>query len=37
MIEKVESLSAKQSESEKELENLFNALMQRAFRGELIG
>ena len=33
---KVESLRAKQRESEKELENLFNVLMQRAFRGELV-
>jgi type I restriction enzyme, S subunit len=37
LVEKVESLRAKQRESEKELENLFNSLMQRAFRGELVG
>ncbi|MBM4161169.1 MAG: hypothetical protein FJ217_08720 [Ignavibacteria bacterium] len=36
-VEKVESLRGKQRESEKELENLFNSLMQRAFRGELVG
>jgi type I restriction enzyme S subunit len=35
LLEKVESLKAKQRESEKELENLFNSLMQRAFKGEL--
>lgn len=35
LVEKVESLRAKQRESEKELENLFNSLMARAFRGEL--
>ncbi len=35
LVEKVESLKAKQRESEKELENLFGSLMQRAFRGEL--
>ena len=37
LVEKVESLRAKQRESEKELENLFGSLMQRAFRGELVG
>jgi type I restriction enzyme S subunit len=48
LVEKVESLPAsdgsmrqaglraKQRESEKELENLFNALMQKAFKGELV-
>jgi len=36
LVEKVESLRAKQRESEKELEKLFNSLMQRAFRGELV-
>jgi len=36
LAEKVESLRAKQKESERELENLFNGLMQRAFRGELV-
>jgi type I restriction enzyme S subunit len=36
LVEKVESLRAKQKESEKELENLFNSLMQRAFKGELV-
>lgn len=36
LVEKVEMLRVKQRESEKELENLFNALMQRAFRGELV-
>lgn len=37
LLEMVESLRAKQRKSEKELENLFNSLMQRAFRGELVG
>ena len=32
LVEKIESLCAKQWESE----NLFNSLMQRAFRGELV-
>ncbi len=36
LVEKVESLRAQQRESEKELENLFQSLMQRAFRGELV-
>jgi type I restriction enzyme S subunit len=36
LVQKVESLRAKQRESQKELENLFNSLMQRAFRGELV-
>jgi type I restriction enzyme S subunit len=36
VVQKVDSLMAKQKESEKELENLFNSLMQRAFRGELV-
>jgi type I restriction enzyme S subunit len=36
LVEKVESLRAKQRESEKELEELFQSLMQRAFRGELV-
>lgn len=36
LVEKVESLRAKQRKSEKELEELFNSLMQRAFRGELV-
>jgi len=35
LVDKVESLRAKQRESEKELENLFNSLMQKAFKGEL--
>lgn len=37
LVEKVESLRAKLRESEKELENLFQSLMQRAFKGELVG
>jgi type I restriction enzyme, S subunit len=37
LLEKVELLRAKQRESENELDNLFNSLMQRAFRGELVG
>jgi type I restriction enzyme S subunit len=36
LVEKIESLRAKQRESEKELENLFQSLMQRAFKGELV-
>ncbi len=36
LVEKVESLRTKQKESEKELENLFNSLMQKAFKGELV-
>ncbi len=36
LVEKVGLLRAKQKESEKELENLFNSLMQRAFKGELV-
>ena len=36
LVEKVESLRVKQRESEKELEDLFNSLMKRAFRGELV-
>lgn len=36
LIKKVESLRAKQRESEKELDNLFNVLMQKAFKGELV-
>jgi len=35
IVQKVEKLKQKQHESEKELTNLFNSLMQRAFRGEL--
>jgi type I restriction enzyme S subunit len=37
IFEKVESLRAKQRQSEQELEHLFHSLMQRAFRGELGG
>jgi hypothetical protein len=37
VVEKVESLQAKQRESEMVLEELFQSLMQRAFRGELVG
>jgi type I restriction enzyme, S subunit len=37
LVEKVESLRAKQRESEKDLDTLFNSLMQEAFRGELVG
>jgi len=35
IVQKVEKLKEKQRESEKELDNLFNSLMQRAFRGEI--
>ncbi|MBN2483983.1 MAG: restriction endonuclease subunit S [Candidatus Omnitrophica bacterium] len=34
LVQKVESLKQKQKESEKELNNLFNSLMQEAFQGE---
>ena len=36
LVEKVESLRARQRQSEQELEHLFHSLMQRAFRGELV-
>jgi uncharacterized protein (UPF0335 family) len=36
LVEKVERLREKQRESEKELENLFQSLKQRAFKGELV-
>ncbi len=36
LVEKVEAMRAKQRDSEKELENLFQSLMQRAFKGELV-
>jgi len=35
IVQKVEKLKDKQRESEKQLSNLFNSLMQKAFRGEL--
>ncbi|MBN1384758.1 MAG: restriction endonuclease subunit S [Elusimicrobia bacterium] len=35
LVQKVEKLKQKQKESEKELNNLFNSLMQKAFRGGL--
>ena len=35
IVQKVEKLKEKQRESEKELDNLFNSLMQRAFKGKL--
>jgi len=35
LVKKVEKLKQEQHESEKELNNLFNFLMQKAFRGEL--
>jgi len=34
-MEALKALSTKQRQSEQELENLFNGLMQRAFRGQL--
>ena len=37
LVEKAEGLRLKQRESERELDNLFGSLMQRAFRGELVG
>ncbi len=35
LVQKVEALKAKQKQSETELQNLFNCLMQRAFKGYL--
>ncbi len=35
LVQKVEALKSKQQESTKELDNLFNSLMQKAFKGEL--
>ena len=35
LVQKVEKLKEKQKQSETQLQNLFNSLMQRAFRGEL--
>lgn len=35
LVEKTEALKEKQKQSEQELENLFNSLMQKAFNGEL--
>ncbi len=35
LVQKTEKLKEKQKESEVELENLFNSLMQKAFKGEL--
>lgn len=37
IVQKVEKLKEKQRESEKELDNLFNSLMQRVFNGKLRG
>ncbi len=37
LVQKTETLKEKQKASEKELENLFNSLMQKAFKGELVG
>lgn len=36
IVEKVEAMREKQKESKQEIENLFNALMQKAFTGELV-
>ena len=36
LVKKIESLCAKQKESEIELDGLFNSLMQKAFKGELV-
>jgi len=35
LVQKTEALKEKQKESKQELENLFNSLMQKAFKGEL--
>jgi len=32
----MEGIEKQQKESEKQLENLFNSLMQKAFKGELV-
>ena len=37
IVEHVEKLKEKQMKSKEELDNLFNALMQKAFKGELVG
>jgi len=36
LVQKTEALKEKQKKSETELENLFNTLMQKAFKGELV-
>ncbi len=36
LVQKAEKLKQKQKESEKELNNLFNSMMQKAFRGEFV-
>ena len=36
IVEKVEKMKSKQMKSKIEIDNLFNSLMQRAFRGELV-
>lgn len=36
LIHKLEKIKENQKESEKELDNLFNSLMQKAFKGELV-
>lgn len=37
IVNKTEALKEKQKQSEQELENLFQSLMQKAFKGELVG
>ncbi|MBI2129185.1 hypothetical protein HYU07_03005 [Candidatus Woesearchaeota archaeon] len=36
IMEKIESLRQKQSETTSDINNLFDALMQKAFNGELV-
>jgi len=36
IVNKTEALKEKQKQSEQELENLFQSLMQKAFKGELV-
>ena len=36
LVQKVEKLKEKQKKSEEDLQNLFNSLMQKAFKGELV-
>jgi type I restriction enzyme S subunit len=36
IVKQVEKVKTKYKESEKELDNLFGSLMQRAFKGELV-
>jgi type I restriction enzyme S subunit len=37
LVEEIEAEKARQAESKKKLDELFNSLLQRAFKGELVG